>query len=132
MDYSLHNRKERRKATNSEQEGRRSRRSSAQNLQDVPLVVSPQPASANSSFSPTLGLSNIRLAILQARNSNLPLDKVTIKKNWIHHHILYAKFDIVLFLHKAYEQIAARMLMKETVRTETLWFPISIAFNLVF
>ncbi|XP_053472660.1 FH1/FH2 domain-containing protein 1 isoform X2 [Ictalurus furcatus] len=49
-------RKERRKATNSEQEGRRSRRSSAQNLEDVPFSSS-LPTSATSSLSPTTGQS---------------------------------------------------------------------------
>ncbi|XP_046696098.1 FH1/FH2 domain-containing protein 1 isoform X3 [Silurus meridionalis] len=46
------NRKERRKATNSEQEGRRSRRSSAHNILDGPLP-STVLASASSSISPT-------------------------------------------------------------------------------
>ncbi|KAK2819849.1 hypothetical protein Q7C36_021495 [Tachysurus vachellii] len=55
-ESSFPTRKERRKATNSEQEGRRSRQSSAQNLQDVP-VASSLPASAISSFSPTTGRS---------------------------------------------------------------------------
>ncbi|XP_060767474.1 FH1/FH2 domain-containing protein 1 isoform X3 [Neoarius graeffei] len=50
-------RKERRKATNSEQEGRRSRWSSAQSLQDVPLSSSSLPASAASSISSTTGPS---------------------------------------------------------------------------
>ncbi|XP_034155448.1 FH1/FH2 domain-containing protein 1 isoform X4 [Pangasianodon hypophthalmus] len=47
-------RKERRKATTSEQEGRRSRRSSAQNIPDVSLASS-LPASVTSTFSPTTG-----------------------------------------------------------------------------
>ncbi|XP_060715060.1 FH1/FH2 domain-containing protein 1 isoform X10 [Tachysurus vachellii] len=55
-ESSFPTRKERRKATNSEQEGRRSRQSSAQNLQDVPIASS-LPASAISSFSPTTGRS---------------------------------------------------------------------------
>ncbi|XP_047667718.1 FH1/FH2 domain-containing protein 1 isoform X4 [Tachysurus fulvidraco] len=55
-ESSFPTRKERRKATNGEQEGRRSRRSSAQNLQDVP-IASPLPASAVSPFSPTTGRS---------------------------------------------------------------------------
>ncbi|KAM9494195.1 FH1/FH2 domain-containing protein 1 isoform 3-T3 [Clarias gariepinus] len=50
-------RKERRKATNSEQEGRRSRRSSAHNLLDA-SVSSSLPVSAPSSLSPTSGPSS--------------------------------------------------------------------------
>ncbi|KAK3528051.1 hypothetical protein QTP86_017092 [Hemibagrus guttatus] len=55
-ESSLSTRKERRKASNSEQEGRRSRQSSAQSLQDIPIASS-VPASATSALSPTTGLS---------------------------------------------------------------------------
>ncbi|XP_058237308.1 FH1/FH2 domain-containing protein 1 isoform X2 [Hemibagrus wyckioides] len=55
-DSSLSTRKERRKASNGEQEGRRSRQSSAHNLQDI-SIASSLPASTTSAFSPITGPS---------------------------------------------------------------------------
>ncbi|XP_072527174.1 FH1/FH2 domain-containing protein 1 isoform X2 [Salminus brasiliensis] len=78
-EASPHIRKERRKVTSSEQEGRRSRRSSTQNIPDVPLSSS-LPASSSSSVSsqsPTTGLSRAT-SPLPSDTPSSPVPPITV------------------------------------------------------